>query len=112
MSVGDCCNYNVLFLLCYVVLRDLLSFPTRRSSDLWFCPAETLRCRANRRCFSDSPGASEKSLLLRTTPCFRRGNASLRPDRKSTRMNSSHRCISYAVFCLKKNILMYIIFFI
>src|SRR5436189_3967675 len=26
----------------------------------------------------------------------------LRLDRKSTRLNSSHRCISYAVFCLKK----------
>src|SRR5215210_3643484 len=27
------------------------------------------------------------------------------PDRKSTRLNSSHRCISYAVFCLKKKII-------
>src|SRR5437762_3795776 len=27
---------------------------------------------------------------------------SFRIDRKSTRLNSSHRCISYAVFCLKK----------
>src|SRR5256885_533524 len=26
------------------------------------------------------------------------------PDRKSTRLNSSHLVISYAVFCLKKNI--------
>src|SRR5437879_8608702 len=26
----------------------------------------------------------------------------LSTDRKSTRLNSSHRCISYAVFCLKK----------
>src|SRR5690348_18309860 len=26
----------------------------------------------------------------------------LRPDRKSTRLNSSHPSISYAVFCLKK----------
>src|SRR3712207_6982572 len=26
----------------------------------------------------------------------------LRPDRKSTRLNSSHANISYAVFCLKK----------
>src|SRR5256885_7072202 len=26
----------------------------------------------------------------------------LRPDRKSTRLNSSHLVISYAVFCLKK----------
>src|ERR1017187_6332969 len=25
------------------------------------------------------------------------------PDRKSTRLNSSHRCISYAAFCLKQN---------
>src|ERR1017187_10639821 len=24
-------------------------------------------------------------------------------DRKSTRLNSSHRCLSYAVFCLPKN---------
>src|SRR5437762_7789257 len=31
-----------------------------------------------------------------TTPRYRRRN------RKSTRLNSSHRCISYAVFCLKK----------
>src|SRR5436189_1337359 len=28
--------------------------------------------------------------------------AERRIDRKSTRLNSSHRCISYAVFCLKK----------
>src|SRR3712207_7919157 len=29
--------------------------------------------------------------------------AEVRPDRKSTRLNSSHANISYAVFCLKKN---------
>src|SRR2546422_8396245 len=29
-------------------------------------------------------------------------NARRRPDRKSTRLNSSHGYISYAVFCLKK----------
>src|SRR5437764_7547574 len=28
--------------------------------------------------------------------------ADVEQDRKSTRLNSSHRCISYAVFCLKK----------
>src|SRR5437762_7115410 len=28
-------------------------------------------------------------------------------DRKSTRLNSSHRCISYAVFCLKKKIIIF-----
>src|SRR5437762_4276786 len=28
--------------------------------------------------------------------------SSINRDRKSTRLNSSHRCISYAVFCLKK----------
>src|SRR5437764_7022208 len=29
-------------------------------------------------------------------------SARMSGDRKSTRLNSSHRCISYAVFCLKK----------
>src|SRR5258708_39653408 len=29
-------------------------------------------------------------------------DASCGPDRKSTRLNSSHQIISYAVFCLKK----------
>src|SRR5437762_12205064 len=30
------------------------------------------------------------------------GDIEVDVDRKSTRLNSSHRCISYAVFCLKK----------
>src|SRR2546430_5893647 len=33
-------------------------------------------------------------------------------DRKSTRLNSSHSQISYAVFCLKKNISRIAIFFV
>src|SRR5688572_32067190 len=32
------------------------------------------------------------------------------PDRKSTRLNSSHSQISYAVFCLKKKIIAIVIF--
>src|SRR3712207_8705018 len=32
-----------------------------------------------------------------------RGERALEVDRKSTRLNSSHANISYAVFCLKKN---------
>src|SRR5437879_7200087 len=39
-----------------------------------------------------APGPTIHSLTL----------AELKRDRKSTRLNSSHRCISYAVFCLKK----------
>src|SRR5437764_13822067 len=31
-----------------------------------------------------------------------RAGLTMELDRKSTRLNSSHRCISYAVFCLKK----------
>src|SRR5438552_9281400 len=33
---------------------------------------------------------------------FYRGNGQASLDRKSTRLNSSHQIISYAVFCLKK----------
>src|SRR5436189_4349514 len=43
-------------------------------------------------------GRTLVSLGCRTRLCGR----SVVPDRKSTRLNSSHRCISYAVFCLKK----------
>src|SRR5437763_6777844 len=41
------------------------------------------------------PGGRSKETILATLS----GTAE---DRKSTRLNSSHRCISYAVFCLKK----------
>src|SRR5256885_2110314 len=34
-----------------------------------------------------------------------------RKDRKSTRLNSSHLVISYAVFCLKKKTSLYFFFF-
>src|SRR5437762_11241358 len=47
------------------------------------------------------PAPPPKSFLHR---CCGRHCCQGRPrrDRKSTRLNSSHRCISYAVFCLKK----------
>src|SRR5437762_11412747 len=40
--------------------------------------------------------AAHPELVRPDSPTVRVG------DRKSTRLNSSHRCISYAVFCLKK----------
>src|SRR5438128_6883836 len=68
--------------------RDLNSFPTRRSSDLLaktgvlFCvdPWPDVRGQPN--------------------PCWQIWLS----DRKSTRLNSSHGSISYAVFCLQKKI--------
>src|SRR5256885_12580442 len=38
----------------------------------------------------------------RHEPRLRPGEDRVRADRKSTRLNSSHLVISYAVFCLKK----------
>src|SRR5699024_12436358 len=72
--------------------RDLHSFPTRRSSDL-----------RPKRCANYS---TEKSLpvSLVQSPMRLRCLKNLK-DRKSTRLNSSHVSISYAVFCLKKKII-------
>src|SRR2546429_7195900 len=42
------------------------------------------------------------SALLGKLYTLRHGSRKLDPDRKSTRLNSSHGYISYAVFCLKK----------
>src|SRR5437762_7071055 len=52
--------------------------------------------------FPDLDGLS-RWLARYYLPASRRADAAAdNPDRKSTRLNSSHRCISYAVFCLKK----------
>src|SRR5688572_33490657 len=45
-------------------------------------------------------GLEDVDRELRVVPPFR--NFQRRLDRKSTRLNSSHSQISYAVFCLKK----------
>src|SRR5690606_41686026 len=88
--------------------RGLHSFPTRRSSDL----QDHLRRRVD--------GSSPRAVGSMSCPdgqairhaAMRHGNsdrcrnrqcaADSREDRKSTRLNSSHVKISYAVFCLKK----------
>src|SRR5437879_10314208 len=87
----------LVFFHSYADHRVLHSFPTRRSSDL---------VPGNRRCAGASPPAGPAGGRARRHP-RRRGSrentvAPPRADRKSTRLNSSHRCISYAVFCLKK----------
>src|SRR6202011_6423854 len=44
---------------------------------------------------------SSRSRTMNSTACSMTCNWAS-SDRKSTRLNSSHRCISYAVFCLTK----------
>src|SRR5262245_65315979 len=86
--------------------RDLHSFPTRRSSDL---PPESLLVRGiSRSSMRNADGRSSEmtsvaeSAALISRMSTRPGNEAALPDRKSTRLNSSHLGISYAVFCLKK----------
>src|SRR5690625_6628500 len=87
----------------HAVHPNLHSFPTRRSSDLdapWVVGAPVP--------LADHvvlPRALQKK--VDTHLMFSDGGLSLeqvaqRIDRKSTRLNSSHVAISYAVFCLKK----------
>src|SRR5437764_6568228 len=47
-------------------------------------------------------GLPNKEIAARMGLSIRTVHSHLAKDRKSTRLNSSHRCISYAVFCLKK----------
>src|SRR5207248_8449217 len=48
------------------------------------------------------PSASTSPYATLSWTRSRIGGTPTRRDRKSTRLNSSHRTISYAVFCLKK----------
>src|SRR3989442_4205790 len=48
------------------------------------------------------PGGARRARRAPGLAADRRGRRAARGDRKSTRLNSSHVRISYAVFCLKK----------
>src|SRR5699024_12818320 len=87
-----------LFRMDFSSPRRVPSLPTRRSSDLdsWVRPllaleAEQVRAGKLPSFQSHMWDGNEGSFPARTCS-----------DRKSTRLNSSHVSISYAVFCLKK----------
>src|SRR5256885_6812025 len=50
----------------------------------------------------NAPGGRGRILRIRVTEAGEQKVNVAIPDRKSTRLNSSHLVISYAVFCLKK----------
>src|SRR5947209_11453664 len=59
--------------------------------------------RGHRAAGEALPAAKRQAARRRAQADFRRGaRAAVVLDRKSTRLNSSHANISYAVFCLKK----------
>src|SRR5690242_20781421 len=84
------CDYSFFF-YCYGDHPDLHSFPTRRSSDL-----ALLKTRGHA-----TLGEIAAHLEISKQAALRHLEV-LEGDRKSTRLNSSHMSISYAVFCLKK----------
>src|SRR5438105_8771060 len=87
-------------------------FPYRRSSDLWkrwlgytARPKGRLMIDAGARGAVEKKGSSLLPIGMASVHgSFAKGDvvALCHPDRKSTRLNSSHEWISYAVFCLKK----------
>src|SRR5690348_18055378 len=87
--------------------QDLHSFPTRRSSDLQMQDVGRemkITAKSRGRDGMAGPGESaEKRRREQHRNMPRRARYAREPqDRKSTRLNSSHPSISYAVFCLKK----------
>src|SRR5690606_40957831 len=97
------------FLSCYAHHPHLHSFPTRRSSDLYLTHSMTLDGLACQ--FIDTAGVESAAPLDEIQQAAQHAahqqvqDAHLEVlciDRKSTRLNSSHVKISYAVFCLKK----------
>src|SRR5690606_40555993 len=107
------CVIELLYFVVYGHRLYLHSFPTRRSSDLGEQPvdrgnrpARVLEMRTHGRCTrrpgggGGVGGACAVSGGIRVESC--RICVGSGGDRKSTRLNSSHVKISYAVFCLKK----------
>src|SRR5947208_3891024 len=73
-------------------------FPTRRSSDL-VMPVHMAGQVADMDALTKL--AADAGVVIVQDAAHAHG-ARWRGDRKSTRLNSSHQIISYAVFCLKK----------
>src|SRR5690606_41263697 len=88
------CPSRPFFLSCSPDHPHLPSFPTRRSSDLY----------AQLKLESAPDPVAEPGEVLIDVSCCGVNFADCITDRKSTRLNSSHVKISYAVFCLKKKI--------
>src|SRR5699024_12634316 len=89
----------LFFVYSSVDLRDLHSFPTRRSSDLYQEIRQFAVGYFLIRVLIHFAPFQMPLLFLHRVP-FDSSAGHL--DRKSTRLNSSHVSISYAVFCLKK----------
>src|SRR5437773_7776716 len=87
------------FFQCYGAPRDLHSFPTRRSSDLWAFRAPRPVAVPSVRHAGRVRNPIDAFILAKLEA---KGLTLAAEDRKSTRLNSSHITISYAVFCLKK----------
>src|SRR5690242_2605917 len=90
--------------------RDLHSFPTRRSSDLAFISTSTHQTLSPLSIIDILNVVKESCQEAFNLPSFNTTLQTIKShffdrnyeDRKSTRLNSSHMSISYAVFCLKK----------
>src|SRR5207249_8342512 len=90
--------------------RDLPPFPTRRSSDLRVQPRVLGRAQHRHQAgvhalVGEREGLGHREAVgqLHDTEVMAVPAAGVAgQDRKSTRLNSSHVSISYAVFCLKK----------
>src|SRR5688500_19555922 len=87
----------ILSLERYAYHLALHSFPTRRSSDLGGGTGWCGGTASNTRVALGLRRSMETDGVAWWVPYL-----DLRRDRKSTRLNSSHLVISYAVFCLKK----------
>src|SRR2546430_13574619 len=61
-----------------------------------------VNCCRESKCFEDQVHAPADMILLQQRRDVKLHRAFGNVDRKSTRLNSSHSQISYAVFCLKK----------
>src|SRR5687768_17885337 len=84
--------------------RHLHSFPTRRSSDLDHLRVTRLGLGADGWVIRRGVAVPDRRPFVELVVQLpvRQTAVGLGQDRKSTRLNSSHGYISYAVFCLKK----------
>src|SRR5690349_24233162 len=88
----------------YYTQRNIHTFPTRRSSDLLGSQRHRQRHIQSRSALIGVVRVHDQRLGQLAGSTGELAQDQHAADRKSTRLNSSHVEISYAVFCLKKKV--------
>src|SRR5688572_31702907 len=91
--------YLIFFFFNYTATTEIYTLSLHDALPIW---TGTRWKRYSHDVEPEACNRDDRKDIYRDDPCWKSSRFDHAADRKSTRLNSSHSQISYAVFCLKK----------